>query len=64
MPELTCTVPIPKTLQELEQVIEHYKKTDLKGDELVCEWQAICEASLKQDFTELDNDKVPGEDSY
>ncbi len=65
MPELNCTVPIPKTPQELEQAIEHYIKTDLTGDELVCEWQAIRDASVNQGVAaDLDNDKVPGEESY
>jgi hypothetical protein len=64
MPELTCTVPVPRTPQELEQILQHYRETDLDGLELFCEWQAICEASVKQEFAEDASDQVSGEDSY
>lgn len=64
MPELICSVPIPKNSQELEQAIQHYRETDLEGIELYCEFEAICEASLRLDFPELESDLVSGEDSY
>ncbi|MBD2002639.1 MULTISPECIES: hypothetical protein [Cyanophyceae] len=65
MPELTCTVPVPKTPQELEQAVKQYIVNDLRGDELLCQWQAIRDASLNQDFcVPSDSDLVAGEDSY
>jgi len=64
MSEVTCAVPIPKTPQELEQALQHYRDTDLKGVELYCELQAICEATQTQDFSEPDSDQVSGADSY
>jgi hypothetical protein len=64
MAELTCSIPIPTTLQELEQAIQNYKDSSLQGDELFCQWQAIREASLAQSFPQLEDDGVQGEDSY
>jgi len=64
MPELTCTIPVPRTPQELDQAIQRYRNTDLHGYELFCQWQAICEGSMQQDFSDSSADAVPGEDSY
>lgn len=64
MSELVCNVPLPHTLQELEQAVQVYKTSDLQGDELLCQWQAIRDASLNQQFSESSSDKVAGEDSY
>ncbi len=64
MPEVTSDVPILSTLQELEQAIQRYIVSDLRGDELLCQWQAIRDASLNQEFPPSKSDKVPGEDSY
>ncbi|MGB3205141.1 MAG: hypothetical protein WBB28_09150 [Crinalium sp.] len=64
MSEVICNIPVPQTPQQLEQAIQHYRETDLHGEELYCEFQAICEASLKQEVSEPDSDKVSGEDSY
>ena len=64
MPELTCQVPVPRTSEELEAAIQYYRNTDLHGLELFCQWQAICEASLQQEFAEPSADAVSGKDSY
>ena len=64
MLEISCTIPVPTTPQELEQTLQHYRESDIDGLELFCEWQAICEASLTQEFSELNSDGVSGEDSY
>jgi hypothetical protein len=67
MQELICNVPVPKTLQELEQAIARYKTSDLSGAELLCQWQAIRDAALNQKFSDSEagkDDKVPGEQSY
>lgn len=64
MQELICNVPVPKTLQELEQAIARYKASDLSGAELLCQWQAIRDAALNQKLSESEDDKVPGEQSY
>ncbi|MBD1837529.1 hypothetical protein H6F78_17210 [Coleofasciculus sp. FACHB-64] len=65
MPELICTVPVPKTPQELEQAVEQYITSDISGTELICKWQAIRDASLDQDFcVPTDSDQVAGGDSY
>ncbi len=57
-------VPIPKTLQELERAIRSYRASELKGMDLFCQWQAIRSASLALLGSELESDRVPGEDSY
>ncbi|GAC1452585.1 MAG: hypothetical protein NVSMB70_20560 [Chamaesiphon sp.] len=64
MLELTCNVSIPNTPQELEQAIEQYKSSDMRGLDLVCHWQAIRDASLNQSLADPDHDRVAGEDSY
>jgi hypothetical protein len=56
-------VSIPKTPQELEQAIQRYRTSDLSGNELFNQWQAIRTAALELKTTEI-NDRVPGEDSY
>ncbi|MBD2103385.1 hypothetical protein H6F94_21220 [Leptolyngbya sp. FACHB-261] len=63
MAELICTVPIPKTPQELESAIQSYRVSDLNGSDLFCQWQAIRDASLAQSV-ELESDQVAGEESY
>ncbi|MFE1745850.1 hypothetical protein [Coleofasciculus sp. H7-2] len=65
MPELICTVPVPRTPQELEQAVKQYIASDIRGTELLCQWQAIRDASLDQDlYVPADSDQVAGEDSY
>lgn len=59
-----CTVPVPQTMQELDQAVQRYRASDSSGMELFCQWQAICEAALSQEFAEPQNDQVIGEDSY
>jgi hypothetical protein len=64
MPEIFCTVSIPKTSQELDQAIRQYQTNDSSGFELFCQWQAIRVAALEQRVLEGEGDRVPGEDSY
>jgi hypothetical protein len=64
MAEITCTVPTPKTFQELERAIQQYKSSDVSGYELFCQWEAIRNAALQLQFPEPQGDRVPGEDSY
>lgn len=64
MPDLTYTLSIPSTLQELEQAVERYKSSDLSGSELLGLWQAIRDGSLNQFLSQADHDGVPGEESY
>ena len=64
MSELTYSIPILSTLEELEQAIQRYKASDLSGSELLIQWEAIRDASLNQAFSAADADKVPGQDSY
>lgn len=64
MLETICSIEVPKTPQELDQAIQRYRNTDLKGQDLFCQWQAIRDASLAQSTPDIDNDRVPGEDSY
>jgi hypothetical protein len=56
-------VSIPKTPQELEQAIQRYRSSDLSGNELFNQWQAIRTAALELRTAER-SDRVPGEDSY
>jgi hypothetical protein len=64
MTELTCTVPIPQTPRELDEAVKKYHASDLKGEALLCEWQAIRDASLLQSPPDLTLDATPGDDSY
>ncbi|MCL1462995.1 MULTISPECIES: hypothetical protein [Argonema] len=64
MSELTYSIPILSTLEELEQAIQRYKASDLSGSELLIQWEAIRDASLNQALSAADADKVPGQDSY
>lgn len=65
MSDLVCTVPVLKTLQDLEQAVKFYKaNSNLSSIELFCHWQAIREASLELNPTIADNVEVPGSDSY
>lgn len=60
-------IQIPQTPQELEQAIQRYKASDLRGSELFGQWEAIRLAALAQathDSTDSKPDPVPGEDSY
>ncbi|MCL6435334.1 MAG: hypothetical protein K6T90_14195 [Leptolyngbyaceae cyanobacterium HOT.MB2.61] len=54
----------PKTAKELEQAIRRYRASNLKGVDLFCQWLAIRDASLEQNSSEFEGDRVPGEDSY
>lgn len=64
MSELTYNVPVFNTLEELEKAIERYKASDLKGNELLRQWQAIRDASLNRSTSDASSDRVPGQDSY
>jgi hypothetical protein len=65
MPELTCTIPVPQTLPELDAAVKQYYASDLEGEELLCQWQAIRDGSLKQTQPEaVVVDLPPGDDSY
>lgn len=55
---------IPQTLQELDEAVKRYHTTNLSGDELYQQWQAIRDASLEQLPIETDKNPVPGTDSY
>jgi hypothetical protein len=64
-------VSIPKTPQELEQAIQRYRTSDLSGNELFNQWQAIRTAALELKTNESSDPcgtceaaRVPGEDSY
>ncbi|WP_421657679.1 hypothetical protein [Leptothermofonsia sp. ETS-13] len=57
-------IPRPKTSKELEQAIRRYRTSDLKGVDLFCQWLAIRDASLEQNGSEFEGDRIPGEDSY
>jgi hypothetical protein len=58
------TVPVPQTLQELDEAVKQFQASDFSGDELIRHWQAIREASLKEFVPEREGDRVPGEESY
>ncbi len=64
MADILCTLPVPRTTQELEQTLNHYRTDDLQGEELFCCWQVIREAALALSQPELGGDRVPGDDSY
>lgn len=64
MSELTYTVPLLSTQEELELAIQRYKTSDLSGLELLRQWQAIRDACLDRSSSDSDSDKVPGQDSY
>jgi hypothetical protein len=64
MIETLCTVPIPQTAQELERAVQRYKESEVSGDELFCQWQAIRTAALKLRGSEPMGDRIAGEDSY
>jgi hypothetical protein len=63
MADLTYSVSIPRTPQELEQAIQRYRSSDLEENELFHQWQAIRLAALAQRPVEA-NDSISGEDSY
>ncbi|PSB15439.1 hypothetical protein C7B65_24430 [Phormidesmis priestleyi ULC007] len=64
MAELTCMVPIPTTLQEIDEAVRKFQVSDLDGSDLYCQWQAIRDASLEQLAIETDKNPVAGGDSY
>jgi hypothetical protein len=64
MIETRCAVPIPQTVQELERAVQRYKASEMSGNELFCQWQAIRTAALELKESESGGDRVPGEDSY
>ena len=64
MIETLCDVPIPQTAQELERAVQRYKLSEVTGNELFCQWQAIRTAALELRGLEPTGDRVPGEDSY
>ncbi|NJR67125.1 MAG: hypothetical protein HC772_20320 [Leptolyngbyaceae cyanobacterium CRU_2_3] len=62
--EAVCTISVPQTTQELELAIWRYKTSDICGNELFCQWQAIRTAALALNLLETTNDSIAGEDSY
>ncbi|HEY9908356.1 MAG TPA: hypothetical protein V6D18_12215 [Thermosynechococcaceae cyanobacterium] len=64
MVEFVSTIPVPTSLQELDQAIQRYRSSELSGSELHHLWQAIRELSLEQIGYELASDRVPGDHSY
>ena len=66
MADLICKVPIPTTVQELDEAVRQFQVSDLDGSDLYCQWQAIRDASLEQLTIETDKNKNPvaGGDSY
>lgn len=65
MAEFNPTVSTPETTQELEQAIQHYRKSDSTwGDQLFQMWESIRSAALALRPAEALSDTVPGEDSY
>lgn len=60
----SSAVPMLHTPQDVERAIRNYRASDVKGWELICQWQAIRDASLNQDSPEPENDRVIGEESY
>jgi hypothetical protein len=48
----------------VEQALRNYRASDLKGWDLIRQWQAIRDAALNQDSPEPKNDRVIGEESY
>ena len=64
MSEFTGSNSIPQTSRELDEAVKKYYASDLTGEALVCEWQAIRDASLLQSPPEQLVDLTPGEDSY
>ncbi len=64
MTDLTCNTAIPQTPRELDEAVKKYQANDLTGAALLCEWQAIRDASLLQAAPEPIVDLTPGEDSY
>lgn len=63
MTKIIYPVSIPQTPQELERAIQLYRTSDLEGNELFAQWQAIRLAALAQRPAEP-SDLVAGEDSY
>jgi hypothetical protein len=64
MTELTCPPAIPQTPHELDEAVKKYQASNLTGAALLCEWQAIRDASLLQAAPEPPVDSTPGDDSY
>ncbi len=64
MADLTCRVPIPTTIKELDEAVKRFQVSDLDDSEIYCQWQAIRDASLEQLAIEPDKNPVAGSDSY
>jgi hypothetical protein len=64
MVDLTCTLPLPKTPQELDRAIQNYLNSNLSGVDLFCQWQVIRDAALALGASEQESDRIPGESSY
>jgi hypothetical protein len=64
MDEIICTTAVPQTAQELDEAVRTYHKSDLKGDDLYCQWTAIRQAALQQSAADVDPHPIPGIDSY
>ncbi|MGG6295146.1 hypothetical protein ACQ4M4_12200 [Leptolyngbya sp. AN02str] len=63
MADFECNVPVPTSSQELDQAIREYRSSELNGQELFCQWQAIRDASIQQPQRQ-EGDRVPGDESY
>lgn len=64
MEDLTHIVPVPRTVQELDEAVREFNHSDWSGDELYQHWRAIRDASLEQLPTECELYPVAGTDSY
>lgn len=65
MSELSSSVSIANSPQEIEQAVKFYRNSDVSGGELLRLWEAIRDASLNQTFSsDEQTDQVDGEQSY
>ncbi|MBW4421628.1 MAG: hypothetical protein KME13_20790 [Myxacorys californica WJT36-NPBG1] len=64
MDEFNVSVPVPQTIQELDEAVRQFNRSDWSGDRLYQHWRAIRDASLEQLPSECELYPVPGSDSY
>ncbi len=64
MSKISHVVSVPKTTQELDQMVRQYRTSDVRGLELFQQWQVIRNAALTLGNTDDEGDRIPGEDSY
>jgi hypothetical protein len=53
-----------KTVKDIDQAVQRYRASDLRGEELYQQWLDIRDASLQQGSPESEYDHILGEDSY